>query len=231
MRPPYITSSVSDSPISSSRSADTSSDGQPVAPGLLHDVPDRRLRADVDAAGRVGGDQHRGLRHHLPADDELLLVAARERVGGDVGAGRAHVEAVDDLLGPSPGALAVDPEPASHRTAGSGGRARRSPTAAPSARARRAGDPPGCSRGRRRAGPWCRRGWRRARRSRCVPAASGCGAEQRLDQLGLAVALDAGDADDLAPMDGERDVVDERDDRRRRPATVRPSTRERRPDR
>ena len=33
-------------------------------------------------------------------------------------------------------------------------------------------------------------------------------AGQHLDQLALAVAGDAGDADDLAAADGERDVVD-----------------------
>ena len=33
-------------------------------------------------------------------------------------------------------------------------------------------------------------------------------AHDRLDELGLAVALDAGDADDLAPVDLEADVVD-----------------------
>ena len=35
-------------------------------------------------------------------------------------------------------------------------------------------------------------------------------AHDRVDQLGLAVALDAGDADDLALAHGEVDVVDER---------------------
>ena len=30
------------------------------------------------------------------------------------------------------------------------------------------------------------------------------------DELALPVALDAGDADDLAPVDGERHVIDER---------------------
>ncbi len=34
--------------------------------------------------------------------------------------------------------------------------------------------------------------------------------DERLDQLALAVALDAGDADDLAAVHGERHVVEQR---------------------
>ncbi len=41
-----------------------------------------------------------------------------------------------------------------------------------------------------------------------VPATVAAEPGQRLDQLGLAVALDAGDADDLAGVDGEVDAVD-----------------------
>ena len=39
---------------------------------------------------------------------------------------------------------------------------------------------------------------------------SGAQAHDRVDELGLAVALDAGDADDLALADGEVDVLDQR---------------------
>ena len=57
--------------------------------------------------------------------------------------------------------------------------------------------------------------------------AAGAGAadaEQRLDELGLPVALDPGDAEHLAAVDDEGDVVDERPGRPA-PRTVRPSTR------
>ena len=59
-------------------------DREAVASGPLELVPDRRLGADVDAAGRVCGDEHLGLATHLAADDELLLVAAGQRAGGHV---------------------------------------------------------------------------------------------------------------------------------------------------
>ena len=39
------------------------------------------LRADVDAAGRVGRDQQHRVAAHLAADDQLLLVAAGQRAG------------------------------------------------------------------------------------------------------------------------------------------------------
>ncbi len=72
-------------------------------------VPDGRLGADVDAPGRVGGDEQLRLTAHLPAHDELLLVAARQGGGEDVDPGRAHVVVADDALGVGAGALAVDP--------------------------------------------------------------------------------------------------------------------------
>ena len=65
-------------------------------PGVAQDVPDHGLRADVDAAGRVGGDEHQRVAHHLAADDQLLLVAARQRERGDLDPWGAHVEARDD---------------------------------------------------------------------------------------------------------------------------------------
>ena len=77
--PRSITSSRSERPISSSRSAETSSTAETRRPGVAEHVPDRRLGADVDAAGRVGGDAAPSGRRHLPPDDQLLLVAARER--------------------------------------------------------------------------------------------------------------------------------------------------------
>ena len=60
-RPRSMTSRRSDSPISSSRSAEISSVAMPFRAGVAEDVPDQRLGADVDATGRMGGDQDRRL--------------------------------------------------------------------------------------------------------------------------------------------------------------------------
>ena len=68
-------------------------DGQAGGPGIAQLLPDRRLGADVDAAGGMGGDEHAGVAAHLAADDQLLLVAAGEGEGGGVAAGRADVVA------------------------------------------------------------------------------------------------------------------------------------------
>ena len=67
--------------------------GEAGSSGIAQDVPDHRLRADVDAAGGMGGDEHGRLGEHLPPDDQLLLIAARQREGTHVDARRAHVEA------------------------------------------------------------------------------------------------------------------------------------------
>lgn len=83
-------------------------DRQPLAAGLADLVPDLRLRADVDAARRVGGDEQLGVVAHLAADDQLLLVAAGERGGGHVDAGRAHVVLGDDPLGVAAGRARVE---------------------------------------------------------------------------------------------------------------------------
>ena len=66
-------------PISSSRSAEISSTASPAALACAQVFPDRRLRTDVDAAGRVRRDQQHRVLAHLAADDELLLVAAGQR--------------------------------------------------------------------------------------------------------------------------------------------------------
>src|SRR3546814_13249767 len=66
--------------------------GQAGGTGIAELVPDGGLRTHVDAAGGVGGDEHLRLGFHLPADDQLLLVAAGERVGGHLDPGRARSE-------------------------------------------------------------------------------------------------------------------------------------------
>ena len=73
--PRRMTSIRSDSPISSSRSAEINSTARP-ARRAADVAPDRRLSADVDAARRVGRDQQHRVAAHLAADDQLLLVAA-----------------------------------------------------------------------------------------------------------------------------------------------------------
>ena len=52
----------------------------------------------------------------------------------------------------------------------------------------------------------CRVGSKRSPRMKMPPSSSGPLARQHLDQLGLAVAGDAGDADDLAGVDLEIDA-------------------------
>ena len=130
----------------------------------------------------------------------------------------------DDPLGVGAGPAAVDPAGRGRSAAGSGGRACGSPRAGASSsrpcRERSSGmyaDPglaPGA--GRPAASCPCRPA------ARCRPPAAH--AHDRLDELGLAVALDPGDPEDLARVDGERHVV-EQPARRRAPAR-RPSHRE-----
>ena len=80
----------------------------------------------------------------------------------------------------------------------------------PAAPCRQRRDPRGYRRGRRRDAHRRRRAVTSRAAIATVPR-SGCAqADQRLDQLGLAVAGDAGDADDLAGTDGQADAVDER---------------------
>ncbi len=90
----------SDSPISSSRSAETSSTARPFArgPDGCSPTPRPAHRRRCRGSGATRSSSF-GLAEHLAADDELLLVAARQRVRGDVDARRADVELLDDLLG------------------------------------------------------------------------------------------------------------------------------------
>src|SRR5690606_39325950 len=55
---------------------------------------------------------------HLPAHDELLLVATGEGVRRWVPAGSPPVDLGHDLLGPLPGALPIDPAPLGVRRLG-----------------------------------------------------------------------------------------------------------------
>ena len=126
---------------------------------------------------------------------------------GVCGPAAAHVELLDQaartLDQSAAGRASRAVRPAASRSRGGRG-SRRSRTRA---RARGAAGPPGCGRRPRRA----------SSRARCVPVLAagdrivpGGGLAQpgdRVDQLGLAVAVDAGDADDLARADVERDAA------------------------
>ena len=69
--------------------------GSPVAEfdDLLVDELDR---PDVEAAGRLGDDEHLDVAGQLAGDDHLLLVAARERFDGHLDPRCPHVELVDE---------------------------------------------------------------------------------------------------------------------------------------
>ena len=178
--------------------------GQTGGPRRPQLVPDRRLRADVDPSGGVGCDQCGRSGHELPADEQLLLVAARQRLRGHLDARRAHVVLGDDLGGPAraprgrsraPGVRplglvaehlvlperCLEQQPVPLAVLGHVAEPRLAPT-------------PGRPRGDVLAAEADATG---------VDLAE---AHQHLDELGLAVALDAGDADDLTPADLEADV-------------------------
>ncbi len=107
--PRNITSSRSDRPISSSRSADTRIGSETCGTGVAQDVPDHRLGADVDTASGMCGDQYLGLGGHLASDDQLLLVATRQGERRHVDARGAHVELVDDGVRSGLGTGDVEP--------------------------------------------------------------------------------------------------------------------------
>ena len=103
---------------------------------------------------------------------------------------------------------AVDPAALARSAAGSGGRGCGSPRAARRAAARAAAGPRGCSRPRTRGGAGSPSRVMSLSPSMTTPLVVGEHADDGLDQLGLAVALDAGDAEHLAGVDGEVDVVE-----------------------
>ena len=123
-RPRRMTRIVSDRPISSSRSAEMSRTASPLRLARLSWSQIAAWAPTSTPRVGVGGHHHLGLAPHLPADDELLLVAARQRAGGDVDRGGADVVLLDDLLGLRPCGAGVDQRaPArSRRSARSGGR-------------------------------------------------------------------------------------------------------------
>ena len=112
-------------------------------PGGAQVLPDRRLRTDVDAAGRVRGDQQHRVLAHLPADDQLLLIAAGQRRRGDVDARASGRRRSRRCVGCRPW---PPPGPAGTRgttAAGSGGRESGSPRAIPPGSGPAGAGPPG----------------------------------------------------------------------------------------
>ena len=178
---------------------------QAVAAGRLDVLPDRGLGADVDAAGRVRGDQQRpgrrssrgrrsasaGCRRTAPGRACRCRACARRT--------RATMRSVSRA-----GTAAVDPRPAGARGPGLVAEDAVLPERARRAAGRAGGGPRGCRRRRPRGGA------RVSQRGDVLVAEHGscrdvalAHAHHGLDQLGLAVALDAGDAEHLAPVDLE----------------------------
>src|SRR5690606_27893755 len=183
-------------------------DGQSLAAGLADVVPDRGLRADVHTAGGVGGDQEARLVAHLAADDQLLLVAAGQGGRGDVDARGADVVRLDDAAGVLLGGLGVQPDAlgvgllgdvAEDAVLPEGGLQEQAVAVAVLGDVADAllAAPAGAPGGDLLVGE---------------PDDAGVGgpqADQRVDEFGLAVALHAGDAQDLTLVDGEGDVVEQ----------------------
>ena len=170
-------------------------------------LPDRGGSAGIHAPGRLADDEHAGRLADLAAHDELLQVAARKRARQRRRPGGADVEALDHGRGEARHVAPADD--AERRRAAAGG--------APSARRCR----PARNRGRRR-GRCAPRARRRARAPGVDPRPSSRSgvrraqwrrirrralAGKRGQQLRLAIAGDAGDAEDLAGPRLERDVL------------------------
>ena len=176
------------------------------------------IEPDVEAAGRLAGDQQLVLAPELPGQDDLLLVAAGQRADRGVHRGGADVE----LLVTRSAALAGDRGQVEVEAGGERRLVvtRRAPCCRPP-RSRRSARLP--------AGPRARRRTRRAAAGRGVAwvrsrpfsvdlaGHRGPQPHQRLAQLGLPVALHAGHAQDLARPDLEGDRRSPRPGPSRRP--------------
>src|SRR6185369_17225099 len=169
-------------------------------------APDLRRGADVDAPGRLRDDEQLRLGVDLAADDELLQVAAREALRRRARAACLDVEALDqgsrerlDVADPQPAARADRTRAREQRVLRQ--RQRRHGTAAEPL----LGDevqPVAAAPARRRARDVVLEQADRSRRRTPVLA------RDRRHQLLLAVARHAGDADDLAGADVERDAFE-----------------------
>ncbi len=162
--------------------------------------------ADVDAARRLADEQHLGVALDLARQHDLLLIAAGELRGLQPRRLRAHVVMLH--LGradprPCDRGREAGPVRAAGRPQSREWRSRKPERPEPGPCA---GGPPARAEGRAGAsGAGC------ARRSGIIAALEADGAQDRLahardrfEQLALAVAGNAGDADDLARVNGER---------------------------
>ena len=197
-------------------------DGDAVV-ALLDDPAVHELdRPDVEASGGLAGDQHLVLAPDLPGQDDLLLVAARERARRGGGRSGADVELLDQRgrVGADRGQLQVDAGGERRPVVGVedevlGDRERADEPVLPAVLGD-VGDARAQPCPRRRAGEVA--AVQRDRAGRRGPQA-----HQRLAQLGLPVALDARDAQDLPrpdlegqPVHGQPLLARRRSGRRRR---------------
>ena len=163
-------------------------------------------RADVQAARGLRGDEHARVARDLARDDALLLVAARQRRGQRCRAAAAHVVLLDEAGGAV--AHAVDQQPAVPRQLGRVVLAQREvlrqgevqDEAAALAVLGDVRDAVADHAARAGVGQLVAADDDRARVDR--PQAG-----DRLDELALAVAVDAGQGHDLARTDGQRGAV------------------------
>jgi hypothetical protein len=155
-------------------------------------------RAHVEPAGGLAGQQHAQLPAELAGQDDLLLVAARQRARRGVHRGRPHVELghPGGRVGPRRGQVQGDTVPGvgrlvvhvEHHVVGHREAGHHPVGLTVLGHVADAGPDPLPRRGRRDVLPGQRH---RARAGRPQP-------HQRLAELGLPVALHAGDAEDLA---------------------------------
>ena len=207
MRPPYITAMRSESWNSSSRSSLISSTRAAARPQVEELAVDELGGADIDAARRLGGEQDLRLVGDLAGEQRLLQVAAGERAGARVGTGGADVEAVDLVAGELADRLAVeDAAPGERRPADPGQRhafrqRQRADHADRHAVLRHAADAARLDEARGQAGHHLAVEFDGA-------AGRGKHAGDHVGERPLAVAGDAGDADDLAGAKRQRHVLE-----------------------
>ena len=163
--------------------------------------------AHVDAAGGLGGDEHLQVAGELAGHDDLLLVAARQRADGGLRALGADVELLDPLAGVAGDGLAAHGRPAGelllaeqveHQVLA---HAEAADVAVVGAVLGDVADPALQALARPVPGDLLA--------VEEHPSLVGAHeAQQRLDQLGLPVALDPGDPEDLTGPGLEGDVLD-----------------------
>ena len=122
-------------------------DRQTAGPGLAELFPHRRLRPDVDAARRVGGDQQATGRSIISRPTMNFCWLPPDRAWAAVSTPGVRTSKCSTICGSLfPSRPPVDPQALSRRVPRSGGRAWRSPTAVHRAAGRGGGGRRGCSR-------------------------------------------------------------------------------------